>query len=535
MPENKLRVIAPDIGGAFGNKADIPQGLVLTAIMAMRLGRPVKWIEDRSEHARSSGHGRGQIDDIEAAVMNDGRITGLKVRAINDLGAYYQFMSPLMGVITGTALPGTYDIPNVHFELLSVLTNTTPVGPYRGAGRPEATYLLECMMDEVAHALGQDPAEIRRRNFIPPETFPHTTALGLVLDSGDYEQALDRALDVAGYQALLAEQEAARARGELMGIGVASYLEICGFGPWESATVRVEPSGVVTAHTGTSPHGQGTATMMSQLIADQLGIDLDRIRVLYGDTAQTPTGVGTFGSRGAAVGGNAMILASAQVAEKVVRIAAHLLEVLPNDIDIVPGGYGVRGASEQRVSLAQVAGAAYGGTIPDGDEPGLEATRFFQPRGVTCPFGAHIAVVDVDRDTGKVTLRRIVAIDDCGPVINPLIAEGQRHGSIAQGVAQALFEEVVYDHHGQLVTSSLNDYAVPTASAFPMFELDRTETPSPLNPLGIKGIAESATIGSTPAVRNAVLDALRPLGISRLDMPFTPHKVWRAIQATAYR
>jgi CO/xanthine dehydrogenase Mo-binding subunit len=293
----------------------------------------------------------------------------------------------------------------------------------------------------------------------------------------------------------------------------------------------VEPSGIVTAHTGTSPHGQGTVTTMSQLIADHLGVDMEDIRVLHGDTARTPTGVGTFGSRSAVVGGSAMILAADQVAEKAVRIAAHLLEASPGDVEKVPGGYAVRGAGDRGTTLAQVAGAAYGGNVPDGDEPGLEATRFFQPPGMTCPFGVHVAVVDVDRETGKVSLRRFVAVDDCGPIINPLIAEGQRHGGIAQGVAQALFEEVVYDEQGQLVTASLNDYAVPTASAFPMFELDRTETPSPLNPLGVKGIAEATTIGSTPAIRNAVLDALRPLGITHLDMPFTSYKVWRAIQA----
>ena len=533
--ENKFRVIAPDVGGGFGNKIDITSGVTLTAIMAMRLGRPVKWIEERGENARSAAHGRGQTDEIEAAVMHDGRVTGLKVRAIYDLGAYYQYTTPLMGLVTGTMMPGPYDIPNIHFELVGVFTNKVPVGAYRGAGRPEATYLLECLMDEVAHALGHDPAEIRRRNFVSKETFPHTTALGLMLDSGDYEAALDRALEGAGYRQLKDEQQAARARGELMGVGLAAYVEICGFGPWESATVRVEASGLVTAYTGTSPHGQGTATTMAQIVADQLGADLDDIRVLHGDTASTPTGVGTFGSRSAAVGGVAMSLASGQVAEKAVRIAAHLLEASTEDIDITPDGYAIRGASQKCVSLAQIAGAAYGGNVPHGDEPGLEATRFFQPEGVTCPFGVHIAVVAVDKDTGRVTLRRHIAVDDCGPVINPLIAEGQRHGGIAQGVSQALFEEVIYDEQGQLVTASLSDYAVPSASAFPMFELDRTETPSPLNPLGVKGIGEAPTIGSTPAVRNAILDALRPLGITHLDMAFTPHKVWRAMQATAHR
>jgi len=531
LPENTVRVIAPEVGGGFGNKVDIPPGVVLTAIMAMRTGRPVKWIEGRAEHAMSAAHGRGQIDEVEAAVMNDGRVTGLSVRAIYDLGAYYQYVTPLMGMVTGTMLPGTYAIPNVHFELAAVFTNKVPIGAYRGAGRPEATYLLECLMDKIAHVLDRDPVEIRRINFIPKEQFPHTTALGLTLDSGDYERALDRALERAGHQQLKVEQQQARARGELMGIGVAAYVEICGFGPWESATVRVEASGRVTGYTGTSPHGQGTATCMAQIIADQVGAHMDDIRIVHGDTASTPTGVGTFGSRSAAVGGSAMMLASGQVAEKAVRIAAHLLEASPNDIDIGAAGYAVRGASDRLVSLAQIAGAAYAGNLPSGDEPGLEATRFFQPAGMTCPFGVHVAVVDVNSETGRVTLRRVIAVDDCGPVINPLIADGQRHGGIAQGAAQALFEEVVYEEHGQLATGSLADYAIPKAGDFPMFELDRTETPSPLNPLGVKGIGEAPTIGSTPAIRNAVLDALRPLGVTELDMPATPQKVWRAIRA----
>ena len=531
LPENKVRVIAPEVGGGFGNKIDVSPEETMTTIAAMRLGRPVKWVEDRRENFQAAMHGRGQVDEVEAAVMNDGRITGLKVRATCDLGAYYQYVTPVMGTLTGMMLPGTYDIPNVQFELRGVFTNKTPVGAYRGAGRPEATYLLECLMDRVAHELDRDPADIRRLNFISKDAFPHETAFGTSYDTGDYEKALDRALELADYPRLREEQRAARERGELMGIGLAAYVEICGFGPWESATVRVEASGKVTVHTGTSPHGQGGETSMAQIVADQLGVAMEDVVVLHGDTAMTQTGVGTFGSRSAVVGGSATYLAVGQVKDKAVRIAAHLLEASAEDVAQSDGRFAVRGAEEKSVTLAKVAEAAYAANVPEGDEPGLEATRFFKPVGETYPFGVHIAVVDVDRETGRVSLRRFIAVDDCGTVINPILVDGQRHGGIVQGAAQALFEEVVYDEEGQLVTGSLNDYAVPTAFAFPMFELDRTETPSPRNPLGVKGIGEAGTIGSTPAIRNAVLDALRPLGIRRFDMPASASRVWQAIQA----
>ncbi|MBA2449701.1 MAG: xanthine dehydrogenase family protein molybdopterin-binding subunit [Chloroflexi bacterium] len=531
LHENKVRVIAPEVGGGFGNKIDVSPEETLAAIMAMRLERPVNWTETRRENFQAAMHGRGQIDDVEAAVMNDGRVTGLKVTATCDLGAYYQYVTPVMGMLTGMMLPGTYDIPNVHFELRGAFTNKTPVGAYRGAGRPEATYLLECMMDKVAHELDMDPAELRRINFISKEAFPHETVFGTSYDTGDYEKALDRALEFAGYAELREEQRAARARGKLMGVGLAAYVEICGFGPWESATVRVEAGGGVTAYTGTSPHGQGSETAMAQIVADELGVKMEEVVVLHGDTATTATGMGTNGSRSAVMGGSAMVLAVGQVKEKAGRIAAHLLEASAEDVEQSDGRFAVRGASEKSVGLAEVAAAAYGGEVPQGDEPGLEATRFFKADGETYPFGVHIAVVDVDRDTGRVSFRRFIAVDDCGKVINPLLVDGQRHGGIVQGAAQALFEEVVYDEQGQLLSGTMNDYAVPTASSFPMFELDRTETPSPRNPLGVKGIGEAGTIGSTPAIRNAVLDALLPLGITDFDMPATSPRVWKAIQA----
>jgi carbon-monoxide dehydrogenase large subunit len=531
LPENKVRAIAPEVGGGFGNKVDVSPEEALAAIMAMRLGRPVNWVESRSENFQAALHGRGQVDYVEAAVKSDGRVLGLKVRAICDIGGYYQYLSPVMGMLTGLMLPGNYDVKNVSFELQGVLTNKTPVGAYRGAGRPEATYLLECTMDKVAHTLGLDPAEVRRINFIKKDQFPYKTPFGANYDTGDYEKALDRALEVSGYRQLRAEQQAARERGELMGIGLASYVEICGFGPWESATVRVEASGKVMVHTGTSPHGQGTETSMAQIVADSLGVGMDDIVVLHGDTALTQTGVGTFGSRSAAVGGGAMAMAVDQVQQKSVRIAAHLLEASADDVELGDGKWAVKGAADKAVTLGQIAAAAYGGNVPAGDEPGLEATRFFKPADSVFPFGVHIAVVNVDRDTGRVSLRRFVAVDDVGNVINPLLLDGQRHGGIVQGVAQALCEEVVYDEDGQLITGTLGDYALPTAHILPMFELDRTVTLTDRNPLGVKGVGEAGTIGSTPALRSAVLDALQPLGITDFDMPATSVRVWKAIQS----
>jgi carbon-monoxide dehydrogenase large subunit len=530
-PENKVRVIVPDMGGGFGNRADVAPETVLACIAAKRLNRPVKYQETRTESNQAAMHGRDQTDIVEAAVANDGQVTAIKVTAICDIGAYNQFLSPLMGMLTGVMIPGNYDVPNLRFELKGVYTNKTPIGAYRGAGRPEATYLLECLMDAVAHELRLDPAEVRRKNFIPPDRFPHATAFGTSYDTGEYEKALDKALEVSGYKQLREEQQQAKAQGKLMGIGLAAYVEICGFGPWEQATVRVDPGGKIRAYTGVSPHGQGTATTLAQLISDDLGVSIDDIVVIHGDTAQVPAGNGTGGSRGVVQGGNAMLLASGQVRDKAVRIAAHLLEAAPDDIDITTSGYAVRGAEDRKKTLGEISAAAYGGNVPPGDEPGLEATRFFTAPGETFPFGVHIAVVDVDPETGRTTLRRFIAVDDCGTVVNPLLLDGQRHGGIAQGAAQALCEEVVYDEDGQLVTSTFGDYAIPTAHILPMFELDRTETLSPRNPLGAKGIGEAGTIGSTPAVRSAVLDALRQAGVTSFDMPATSLKVWRALQA----
>jgi carbon-monoxide dehydrogenase large subunit len=531
IAETNVRVIAPDVGGGFGAKIEFSTEDVLTGWLAMELRRPIRWVEERRENFLAMVHGRGQVDHVEAAVTRDGEIVGLKVRAIADLGGKYQFTTPGIATLTPIVLPGPYKTENIEFTLDGVFTNKTPVGAYRGAGRPEATYLVERIVDIVARTLNLDPADVRRKNFIPTDAFPYKTPMGTSYDTGDYAPALDRLLAMAGYEGLRSQQAAARndPSTPLIGIGLSGYLEICAFGPWESATVRVEPTGKVTVLAGTSPHGQGHVTPFKQIVADQLGVPLADITVRFNDTSIVPTGVGTFGSRSAALGGSAVLGASERVRDKVLRIAAEELESAVDDIEIEPGRIAVKGVPDRSTTLAKIANRAYSGKVPDGDEPGLEAARFFKPDGETFPFGMHLAVVEVDRETGKVRLVRYLAVDDCGRVLNPLIVDGQRHGGIAQGVGQALLEEVQYDDAGQMTTSTLGDYALPRAADFPLFELDRTVTPTPRNPLGAKGIGEAGTIGSTPAIVNAVVDALAPFGVTHLDMPTTPERVWRAI------
>ena len=531
VPENRVRVIAPDVGGGFGAKIDCSAEEVLTAWLAMCLGRPVRWVESRRENFQAMVHGRGQVDLVEAAVTREGEIVGLKVRVLADLGGGYSYTTPVIAPLTSVVLPGPYRTPAIRFELQGVFTTKTPVGAYRGAGRPEATYLMERIVDLVADRLQLDPADVRRRNFIPPEAFPYTTPLGESYDSGAYAPALDRLLALADYAALRREQAAARQdpHRPLIGIGLSAYLEICAFGPWESATVRVEPGGAVTVLAGTAPHGQGHTTPFKQIVADQLGVPLDTIRVRFNDTATVPTGTGTFGSRSAAVGGSAVLGAAERVRDKVVRVAADMLEAAIEDVEIGPGRISVRGVPDRATTLAAVADRAYSDKLPDSLEPGLEAARFFKPPGETFPFGMHLAVVEIHRETGHVRLTRYLAVDDCGRVLNPLMVDGQRHGGIAQGIGQALLEEVLYDASGQLVTSTLGDYPLPRAAHFPQIELDRTETPTPRNPLGVKGIGEAGTIGSTPALVNAVVDALAPFGVTHLDMPTTPERIWRAM------
>ena len=532
LPQSAVRVIAPEVGGGFGAKLSIYPEELLIPWVAMKVGRPVKWVEDRSEHMQATTHGRDQVHEAELALERDGMIRGLRVKLTADLGAYPMGMS--LPRLTRRLLNGCYRIPALAVEIQSIYTNKTPIAAYRGAGRPEAIFLIERMMDLAARRLDLDPLEIRRRNFLPPFNEPFTTITGELYDSGDYKGAMDRAIELADYAGLRAEQETARADGRLIGIGVASYVEMAGFGPegglFESATVRANADGTLTMITGTSPHGQGHETAWAQLAAADLGVAMDRIQVRHGDTAAVPAGVGTFGSRSAAVGGSAVHLAVLDVREKARQLAAHLLEAAAADIFVDDGHWQVRGVPGRGVTFAEIAKAAYEQGGPENLEPGLEATRYFQPPGLVFPFGCHIAVVEIDRETGGVTLQRYISVDDCGRVLNPMLVEGQVHGGLAQGIAQALYEEVAYADDGALQTGNLTTYMIPTAPDLPSFILDRTITPTSVNPLGVKGIGEAATIGSTPAVINAVLDALAPLGITEMDPPCTPEKVWQAMR-----
>jgi len=538
VPEHQVRVVAPEVGGGFGSKLDVYAEEALLAALAVALGRPVKWIETRQENFLATVHGRGQVSYVDVAAKADGTITGLRARVLADLGAYSQLLTPSVPTNTGLMASGCYRIPHVFAEVVGVFTTQTPTDAYRGAGRPEATFSIERVADAVARALKLDPAEVRRRNFIPPDAFPHKTATGATYDSGNYAQALDKALKIVGYPALREEQRRLRGQGRLLGIGLSSYVEITGLGAaaalpggnWESATVRVEPTGKVTVLTGSSPHGQGEETTFAQIVSDRLGVSVDDVAVVHGDTRAVPHGVGTFGSRNTAVGGSAVYVASTRIREKAVAIAAHLLEASPSDLVADGAQFRVRGSPQRTVSFPEVARAAYkGAKLPSGTDPGLEATHFFAPPDRVFPFGTHVCVVEVDPDTGEIAIRRYVAVDDCGNILNPLLVAGQVHGGIAQGLAQALYEEAIYDPEGQMLTAGFLDYAVPRAAHVPVMELDHTVTPSPHNPLGAKGVGEAGTIGATPAVVNAVLDALAPFGVESLDMPLTPRKVWEAI------
>jgi carbon-monoxide dehydrogenase large subunit len=540
--ENRIRVIAPEVGGGFGCKLNVYGEEALTGYLSMLLGKPVKWIERRRENIAGTTHGRDQITYLEVPVKADGTVLGIKGRFICDMGAYLQLLTPAIPGFSALMMTGCYKIPAMSFEQIMVFTNKIATDAYRGAGRPEACFIAERVMDVVAGELGLDPAEVRRKNFIPKNGFPATTAAGLVYDSGDYEQALDKALATVDYKKLRAEQDAARKQGRYIGIGLASYVEICGIGPsamlppkfqgWESATVRVEPDSKVTVLTGVSPHGQGQETTFAQLVADAMGIDIDDINVVHGDTAIVQYGVGTFGSRATALGGTALMMAVGKVREKLKKIASTMMEAPPDQLVFNQRTIALASDFGKSIPLQQVVTAAYDFKQPiPGLEPGLDATSFFEPTGCTFPFGTHIAVVEVDPETGVVKFLRYVAVDDCGKIISPLLVEGQIHGGIAQGIAQALYEEVVYDENGQLITATLMDYAVPKADMLPHYELASTVTPSPLNPLGVKGVGEAGTIGSTPCVVNAVLDALAPFGITQLDMPLRPEKIWRAVKA----
>jgi carbon-monoxide dehydrogenase large subunit len=539
LPENRVRVIAPEVGGGFGSKLNVYAEEGLMGYLATRLNRPVKWIEGRRENIQATIHGRGQVGEVEVAVKKDGTIVGLQYKVIADIGAYHQLLTPGIPPLTGLMLSGSYKIPALGIEVTGVFTNKMATDAYRGAGRPEATYVVERMMDRVAQEMGMDPVQIREKNFPKPKEFPFKTATGLAYDSGNYQAALDKALKLAGYEKLRREQKRLRSHGRYLGIGLSTYVEICAMGPsaampaggWEYGTVRVEPTGKVTVLTGASPHGQGQETSFAQIVADELGIDLDDITVVHGDTAIVPSGIGTFGSRATAVGGTAVFQAAEKVKEKAREIAAHLLEVDPEDLVLADGRFSVKGVPKKGLPIQQIALEAHiAKNLPKKMEPGLSATAVFEPSNFTFPFGTHICVVEVDPKTGGVEIKKYVAVDDCGKVINPLLVDGQIQGGIAQGLGQALFEEVIYDENGQLLTGSLMDYALPRAQDLPRLELARTETPTPVNPLGVKGVGEAGTIGSTPAVVNAVIDALAPFGVTHIDMPLKAEKIWRLCQ-----
>ncbi|MFQ5520849.1 MAG: xanthine dehydrogenase family protein molybdopterin-binding subunit, partial [Candidatus Methylomirabilia bacterium] len=530
IAEHQVRVIAPEVGGGFGCKVGLYDEEVLVALAAIRLGRPVKWIEQRSESFTATTHGRGQVHEAELAVARDGTLLGLRVRGIADLGAYLEAFTVGPPLLCGRLITGAYRIPAASYETRGALTTKTPTAAYRGAGRPEGSYLIERLMDLAADELGMDPVEIRRKNFIKPEEFPYKVPSGLTFDSGRYALTLDKALALLDYRRARDDQAQLRKEGRYLGLGLSTFVETASTGPsrmmafsgYEYGAVRMEPSGRITVLTGTSPHGQGGETTFAQIVADELGVAPEEVTVLHGDTAVIPTGFGTGGSRGGSVGGTAIYLASQTVREKARRIAAHLLEAAPEDIVLDNGGLYVKGLPDRALTLKAVAQAAYrANNLPPGMEPGLEASRIFDPPDFTVPFGVYIALVEVTPETGQVKLCRFVGVDDVGTVLNPLILKGQLHGGITQGIAQALSEEVIYDEGGQLLSGSFMDYAVPKADNLPMFELDHTVTPTPHNPLGAKGVGEAGCVGAPQAVANAVMDALSPFGIRHLDTPLT--------------
>ena len=547
IPEQKIRVVAPDVGGGFGSKLNLYREEILAFVLAKRLGTPVKWVEDRSENYQATIHGRGQIQDIELAANSDGKILGMRVKLLDDMGAYLQLLTPAIAISGAALFPGVYNFDAFSIEVKGVFTNLTPTDAYRGAGRPEACYAIERAMDSLARELDMDPTEVRRRNFFEPFDEPTANVAGLQFDSFNLQGVLDRAIELADYEGLREEQRRRRENNDpvQLGIGFSTYTEICGLGPsqalaglglggggWEAANVRMLVTGKVEVATGTSPHGQGHETSWSQIAADALGVTPDDVEVIHGDTASVPFGRDTYGSRSLAVGGIAVYHACNKIIEKGKKIAAHMLEASPDDIEFEGGRFSVAGSPDQNVTIQDVSGAAYlGADLPEGMEPTLNETMTYDPPNFTFPFGAHICVTEVDTETGSVKLRDYYAVDDCGPVINPTIVDGQLHGGLAQGIAQALYEGVIYDEDGNLLTASMVDYMIPGAPELPNYTLDRTVTPSPTNVMGVKGIGEAGTIGSPPAVINAVIDALEPFGVTHIDMPASPMRVWGAIQA----
>jgi len=549
IPEQKLRVIAPDVGGGFGSKLNVYAEEVLTLLIARRLGRPIKWTESRSEGYQATIHGRDQIQDIEVAATKDGTLLGLKVELLADMGAYLQLVTPGVPLLGAFMFNAIYKMQAYSFTCHGVFTTKTPTDAYRGAGRPEATFAIERIMDELAVELGMDPMEVRRKNWITHDEFPFTTVAGLTYDSGNYEAATARAMELFGYDALRAEQAKRRESNDpvQLGIGISTFTEMCGLAPsrvlgslsygaggWEAASIRMLPTGKVEVVTGSSPHGQGHVTAWSQIAADALGVPFEDVEVIHGDTRSSPMGMDTYGSRSLVVGGVAVHKACEKVIDKAKRVAAHLLEASEGDLDFNAGRFTVKGSPDAALSIQEVALATFAAhNLPEGIEPSLNSDFVMDPENFSFPHGTHLCAVEVDTETGFTTIRSYVCVDDIGKVINPTIVEGQVHGGLAQGIAQALYEEAVYDADGNLTTGSLVDYYVPTAADLPRFTTDRTETPATTNPLGVKGVGEAGTIASTPAVVNAVVDALRPFGVNDVAMPCSPQRVWQAIRSAA--
>jgi carbon-monoxide dehydrogenase large subunit len=544
LSEDHVRVIAPEVGGGFGSKLQVYGEELFACWASRKLGRPIKWIETRSENMSVTHQGRDQIAQVKMGAKRDGTITAFHVKILADFGAYNMILTPLIPSLGAFVMGGCYKIPNVQTDIVGVFTNKCPTDAIRGAGRPEATHMIEVTLDQLAAELGMDSLEIRRKNFIPKEDFPAEVATGVIYDSGNYAGTLDKLMEHVDVAEFRREQQELRSQGTYRGIGFCTYTEICGLAPsrvtgpagvgvqaglWESAMVRVHNTGAVTVYSGTSPHGQGLDTAFAQIVADKLGVDPSIVEVVHGDTSTGPEGRGTYGSRSLATGGEAVAKATDKVVAKATAIVAAELEAAAEDIEMRDGKFSVRGSPDKGMPLADVAGIAYIGAVPEGMEPGLEETTFYDPENFVFPFGAHACIVDVDPDTGKVKVVRYVAVDDCGRPINPMLIEGQVHGGVAYGIGQALYERVHYDEEGQLVTGTFVDYALPTAAELPSFETDRTVTPSPVNSLGAKGVGEAGTIAASAAVTNAVIDALRPLGVDYINMPLSPMRVWKAI------
>ena len=547
IPQDQCRVITPDVGGGFGQKINFTPEFFIAPVISKILNRPVKYSQTRSEAMTSMYHGRAQEQEVSVAFDNDGKIQALKVFASQDMGGYADGTGMGMPVLTTAMSAGCYVIPNVSIAWRNVLTNTTPIAAYRGAGRPEATYLIERAMDHIAYKLDMDPTEVRRRNYIPKDSFPYPTHSELaVYDSGNFEGALDELLNIMDYESLREEQATNRENPEkpLLGIGFSSWLEIAGFGPpgslegfghlgsWESVQIRIQPDGSAIIYTGASPHGQGTVTTFAQIASEYLGIDYEKISVRHGDTATIPQGIGTMGSRQVAVGGEGVKNASLKIVENAKSIAAHKLEANPEDIEVADGSLFVKGTPSKNLTWAEVATFSFQRLeLPEDMDPGsLDTTILQEVPNFSFPSGAYACVIEIDRQTGDARIRDMYLVDDCGTVINPLLAEGQVHGGVAQGIAQALYEEFSYDENGQPTTATFIDYLMPGAPDLPSYISGRINTPNPNNSLGAKGIGESGSVGTPPAVMNAVVDAVRHLGVTHIDMPATPQKLWEILQ-----